>query len=169
MAEDLAREIQELLDEMQTTSRPPRQFGSWSAFARIYDVKGTSCWCQLYDNHLLPCERTMDFMMDFSRVDPCFHASCVKQPGLLIGALELNVVDLNPIKALVMEDTIMWNIPMLKPEQPWAISLAHVCRSLLWVVASSQFLQPQLRAVLHRLTGCGGVRQKNHLCVERFL
>ena len=122
MAENLAREIQELLDEMRTTSLPPRQFGSWSAFARIYDVKGTSCWCQLYDNHLSPCERTLDFMMDFSRVDPCFHESCVKQPGLLIGALELNVVDLNPIKALVMEDTIMWNIPMLKPEQPWAIS-----------------------------------------------
>ena len=122
MAEDLAREIQELLDEMQATSQPPRQHGSWSAFARIYDVKGTLCWCQLYDNHLLPFERTFDFMMDFSRVDPSFHASCVKEPGLLIGALELNVVDLNPIKALVMEDTIMWNIPVLKPEQPWAIS-----------------------------------------------
>ena len=122
MANDLAREIQEVLDDMQATSQPPRQHGSWSAFARIYDVKGTSCWCQLFDNNLLPRERTMDFMMDFSRVDPCFHASCVKQPGLLIGALELNVVDLNPIKALVMEDTIMWNIPMLKPEQPWAIS-----------------------------------------------
>ena len=115
MADELAREIQELTSDMEGTSRR-------RAFARIYDVKGTSCWCQLYDNHLLPCERTLDFMMDFSRVDPCFHASCVKQPGLLIGALELNVVDLNPIKALVMEDTIMWNIPMLKPEQPWAIS-----------------------------------------------
>ena len=120
MADELAREIQELISDIEGTSRPPRQYGSWSAFARIYDVKGTSCWCQLYDNHLLPCERTLDFMMDFSRVDPSFHASCVKEPGLLIGALELNVVDLNPIKVLVMEDTIMRNIPVLKPEQPWA-------------------------------------------------
>ena len=55
--------------------------------------------------------------------------------------------------------------------ETWATlgHLTYFCWSLLWVVASGQFLQPQLWTVLHWLTGCRGVRQTNYLCLECFI
>ena len=92
MADYLANEIQEFIGDLQGSSRPPREHGSWNAFARIYDIRGPTCYCQLFDIRLEPYERIYDFKLDFEGLDLGYHASCTREVGMIIGAYDLNVV-----------------------------------------------------------------------------
>ena len=168
MAEELAREIQEFIGDLQGTSRPPREHGSWNALARIYDVRGPTCWYQLFDIRLEPYERISDFKLDFEGLDLGYHASCTREVGMIIGAYDLNVVALNPIKAVATEDTVLWNIPSFNPEESWAV--AHiVLRRVLRMVSSSCLHEPQPTSGVHLIASSHCGRQKDSLHVECFV
>ena len=75
MADELGNEIRMLLGDMNGMSKPPSELGSWSAFAKIYDIKGGSLYCTLLDTALVPYERLYDFKLDFEDPSSSAHAA----------------------------------------------------------------------------------------------
>ena len=131
MADELTNEIHMFNGDMEGMSRPPRETGSWNAFARIYDINGISCLCQLYDTQLVPYERIDDFKLDFEGLPDGHHASFAREVGVVFGAYDLNVIELNPIRVRATADTVIWNVPKFVPEES-PLVLWWLC----WLVSS---------------------------------
>ena len=71
-----------------------------------------------------PYQRTFDFKLGFEEFSDGHRASFTREVGVVFGAYDLSVIELNPICVRATADTVLSDVPKLVPEESG--SLTHL-------------------------------------------